>query len=264
MGIASVYRYCTDMEWRSPSVSKPCQYACLSACGSVSPLTECTLSSTCFGLHSISGKPVRLPDCPEHERASPYKQTEPLLFQYIAIISHRPTVHHYQESSSIPDGGCPPCRYQGLLSSLTEAIPSPGWASPAPSASPHKASASVLTIQVALWWNFSSLLVSSLYWGTQNWTQYSLCGLYWVLSRRSSHFLQFAGCAPAHAAQGANGLLCCLWTEGAERTVQNLLTLNFITNFILVNLKAEFRPDYIAFSPSTWALTPIMSWRGEQ
>lgn len=155
MGITSVYWHCTSMCSEGlhlcPSLW---QFAYLS----VIPLTECTLSSTCFGLHSIYGQSLHLPEHTQGEKISPYIQTEDLLFQ---LVSHLSAVHHYEEPASILNGGCPPGVYQRLLSGLTETISSPGWEGPSPSASPHKASASALIIIVAFHWNFSSLLMSS-------------------------------------------------------------------------------------------------------
>lgn len=63
-----------------------------------------------------------------------YTQSEAFLFQFMPAVSCPSVMHHCEEPSWLP-----PCRR--LLVGHPEAVVSPGWRRPAPSASPHGAGA---------------------------------------------------------------------------------------------------------------------------
>lgn len=96
-----------------------------------------------------------------------------LLFQFIPITSHPLTLHHCKE---------PACiilmeKHGVLLTGSPETIFFSGWTNQAPSASPHRASASAFHHQDGPPLTDSNLVMSSLNCRALNWTQYSRRGL---------------------------------------------------------------------------------------
>ena len=114
---------------------------------------------------------------PSHENVFPGVQSESRMFQLVPIASGPFTKHHWKE----PGSALFASSLQVLLY-IDEMPPwafsSPGWTVPAVSAFCHRRDAPTqLIIPVVLRWTLSSMSMSLLYWGAQNWTQHSSCGL---------------------------------------------------------------------------------------
>lgn len=106
-----MYRHCTDVEWRTPPVSKP-----LAICLSVSPSVCQSIDRTPSVLNLLwTTQHLWATYSPPTHCPSPYIQTKSLLFQLMPTVSRPPTVHHCEEPGFILNGGGRPCRYQGLL-----------------------------------------------------------------------------------------------------------------------------------------------------
>lgn len=227
---------------------------------SVSPLTECTLSSTCFGPYSFSGQPVRRMDIPHGETASPCTQkgtTFTSTYTHCLSSSHcEPlwrTWLHCRGRVSSPDvaGAAVRSHWDKLLPRLSR----PGSLSlfsQSKCFSPDHTGG-----PLPIFWYLPNT-------GPPRNGHSILDVVCWVLCRRSSDFPWSTGCIPAHAVQGAAGLLCCLSTERAKRMVLTFLTLKLGPDFIPLDLTGVFGLVWIAFSLSSWALSPIMSWGEEQ
>lgn len=52
-------------------------------------------------MHSLSGKPVLLLDCPHEENTFPYGLFDPLLFPHMPSVSHPVTTCHSVNLSSV-------------------------------------------------------------------------------------------------------------------------------------------------------------------
>lgn len=88
-----------------------------------------------------TGQPTPLLHCPHGLRLFPHIASEPFLFQLMPVVSYPPSMPHCAGTGST--SLMPPCRHLVCLFSPPQFILAPDWTSTAPSASPHRASASV-------------------------------------------------------------------------------------------------------------------------
>lgn len=108
-------------------------------CSCLSPFV--TLNPPRTGIAQLSEQPAPLPHCPHEEKVSPYIQSETLLSKHIPVVSCPPSPNFCEEPGSTS--------LLTLVSAVgsvkcTEAVPSPGWPSPGPPVSSHKANAPAL------------------------------------------------------------------------------------------------------------------------
>lgn len=122
-----------------------------------------------------SGQPFPEWGC---EKAWPYIQSQPLLFQGMSIFSHSRYV--------LPWRACPflnnlPRDMRGLLLGFPSAISSAGWTSSGPSVYTHRTR--IAPILMDLCWTSSRLSLSFCTRKSSNFTQYSKCSLMSAKSR---------------------------------------------------------------------------------
>lgn len=114
---------------------------------------------------SLGSCPTSLLGCLHGENGFPYIQSEPLLFQLTFLVSWLPTIHC--DDVPAPPPQSPSCRYEKPALRSPEAISSPGWTSPLPSASTHRSGPPAWQP----WWHFAELAWVCrclLFWGAQN------------------------------------------------------------------------------------------------
>ena len=126
-------------------------------------------------IHNLPRQPVPVLDHPHSDKVFPHVQREPPMFQFVPIASGPVTGHHRAEPGSI--------YLAPLLQVLinTDEIPLSLLFSRLNSLSSFSLSSQEscscpFVSLVARRWTLSSMSMSLLYWGAQNWTQDSRCG----------------------------------------------------------------------------------------
>lgn len=93
---------------------------------------------------NLSGQPLPLIGSPRGGKVSPCIWTESLVLQFMSVLSWSPVMHCCKKPGFI--SSVTPCRCWRAVVRLPKDIPSPGWASPSPLASPWRPNAPAPTM----------------------------------------------------------------------------------------------------------------------